>query len=589
MAAGELVLLGALAALAYYCMFSRIAFHDDEGYMMLIVEHFLAGHTLYDEVSTLYGPVYFFYKWLVHAVVGQPLTHDVVRLTAITTWLVTALVSAIVVLRQTTSVALAALVQLLTTVHLSVIVSEPGHPQELAGLLVVIVVAVSVCWPDRSLTRLLVVWGLLVAALAMIKINLGVLVGLAAVMAVLSLVPATAASITLSMASLLALVALPALLMRPMLHLTHVQNFAATQTLSVIALSIVALTSSRGQLRLSDLVVFAASCIAGVTLIGLATMATGTTIAALVDCLITTPARLPALYHSMADDFFPLPRTAAYAVALAVTFRLTSRWRAQPHVLACAKLVFGIIVFSVVWHGDRRALLSDLTPFVWLALARAPAQPDGARGLARLLCCWGAVLQPLQAYPVAGSQVYFGTVLHIIVGAVCVGDGVAWLGSLPSRIIHGAVRLAAAALLVFVGGASGREVRAAQQRYSLQVPLDLPGASRLRSFPFHVEELHDLTRTLREHSDTFLCMPGFNSLYFWAGMKPPTLDVLGHEMRLYSEERWAAMISALLRHERPMIVQFRGLAANDPALEARLKQWFKPLMRISKYKLLVRR
>jgi len=102
---GEVLLLAVLALLVYYRIFSDYAPYDDEGYMMVTVKHLLANHTLYDEVWTLYGPVYFFHKWLIHGLFGLPLTHDVVRLTAMTIWLSTGVVAAIVAHAVTGSVA----------------------------------------------------------------------------------------------------------------------------------------------------------------------------------------------------------------------------------------------------------------------------------------------------------------------------------------------------------------------------------------------------------------------------------------------------------------------------------------------------
>src|SRR5215831_5560667 len=138
----EAVLASLLAAIVYHEIFSWYAYWDDESYMMLLVRHFLAGHRLYDEVWTLYGPVYFFYKWLIHGLVGLPLTHDVVRLSAMAVWVLTGAVAAIAALGLTGSLALAAVAQMLVTFHLRSIVLAPGHPQELGGLITMATVAI---------------------------------------------------------------------------------------------------------------------------------------------------------------------------------------------------------------------------------------------------------------------------------------------------------------------------------------------------------------------------------------------------------------------------------------------------------------
>jgi hypothetical protein len=143
--------------------------------------------------------------------------------------------------------------------------------------------------------------------------------------------------------------------------------------------------------------------------------------------------------------------------------------------------------------------------------------------------------------------------------------------------------------LLTVVGLSVSQLQQARGWYALEVPLDLPGAARLRVLPVVARSLHTLTQTLRDKSDTFLCIPGFSSLYFWTGEEPPTLDVLGHAMQFYSEERQDAMLGALLEHPRPIVVHFHGLAPPSPALEAKLNELFQPLTQIGPYQLLVPR
>jgi hypothetical protein len=150
-------------------------------------------------------------------------------------------------------------------------------------------------------------------------------------------------------------------------------------------------------------------------------------------------------------------------------------------------------------------------------------------------------------------------------------------------------RAAMGATVLMVAGLSMSQLRQARESYVQEVPLDLPGAARLRVHPNVARTLHTLTQTLRDQSDTFLCIPGFGSLYFWTGEQPPTLDVLSHVMQFYSEERQDAMLGALLEHPHPIVVHFRGLALPSPTFEEKLEKRFKPLMQIGEYQLLVPR
>jgi hypothetical protein len=562
---GELVLLSTVGATAYY---------------------------------QLYGPIYFFYKWLIHGLCGLPLTHDVVRLTATAGRLLTGIVAAVSSFGLTGSLTLAAVVQMLVTQHLEITTREPGHPQELGGLLTMAIIAIAAVSRHQRPRRTIVAIGMVVAALSMVKVNLGTFAALGVWMALLSLVPMTSVSLALRIVSAAAMLALPWVLMRSMLEYPVGQRFvgqrfAAIEAMSIAAISTITLTRRGGRLRMSDLVAFALSCIGGVALIGLATLATGTTPAALVNCLIIAPSLLRQ-FITLPAMYFLSPISAAAAVALAVGVRATQGLRARPHVLGGAKLAFGIATLYASLRSDVPLLLSWLTPFLWLAVVPSEeVEEDGPRELARHVLCWMAVLQPLQAYPIAGSQAYFGTVLHVLVGTVCVGDGVRWLRSLSTVLARRELRVAAAgSILVAVMTYSVWQLSLWRQLYTTLVPLELPGAMRLHLPRAMAEQLRTLTQTLRERADTFLCIPGFGSLYFWTGKDPPTLDVIDNDMAFYSEERPAAVLSALsalLEHQRPVIVHFKSPFPPYPPLEQRLSQEFEPLMQIGRYQLLVPR
>lgn len=590
----EGLLLTVLAALGYYQMFSLFVLYDDEGYMMLLVKHVLAGHQLYDEVRTFYGPVYFFYKWLVHGLGGLPLTHDVVRLTALVVRLLTGLVAAASAFGFTASASLAAAAQMLVTFHLITIQSEPGHPQELCGLLTMLMVAIpSVargCRPGAIPAAL----GLLVAALAMTKVNLGAFTAIAISMAFLSSVPLTRVSAALRIVSFAALVALPWALMRPLLGTPPTLHFAATETLALAAISAVALTRRSGTSSLRELAIFVAAAAGGTALIAFTLFAWGGSAAALVDNVVVTPSRLPFLFVYMPPHIVPaswIPvLTALAAAALAVGVRATEGSRRAAHVVGFGQLAFGVAALTASWRLDFPMLLSGLTPFLWLGLLPpAGAAPNLRQPLARRVLCWIAVLEPLQAFPAAGSQAYFGTVTHVLVGVVCLGDGLNWLRSLSGGLVRRGLAAMPTAVALLVAASAVWQLHLWRTLYATLVPADLPGAARLRLPAERVALLHTLTQTLRERSDTFLCVPGFNSLYFWTGEDPPTLDVTPVTIRVHSDERQAAMLDALLEHPRPMAVHFKGLADPYPPFEDRLRQSFTPLMKVGTYQLLVPR
>src|SRR5690349_11410630 len=52
---------------AFFTTFSQFSLYDDEGTLMLTVRGFLEGNPLYNNVVSYYGPVYYFYEWILHS------------------------------------------------------------------------------------------------------------------------------------------------------------------------------------------------------------------------------------------------------------------------------------------------------------------------------------------------------------------------------------------------------------------------------------------------------------------------------------------------------------------------------------------
>ena len=115
---------------AYYRIFTGFSVWDDEGSLMASVKQYLDGFKLYDQVWSGYGPVYYFYNWIVRSITGTPVTHNVVRLSSLLPWLLTSLVCAWIVLRLTDSLCLASLSHL-ATLSLGIFANEWAPPRDL--------------------------------------------------------------------------------------------------------------------------------------------------------------------------------------------------------------------------------------------------------------------------------------------------------------------------------------------------------------------------------------------------------------------------------------------------------------------------
>ena len=125
-----LLVLTALAGVgAYLKMFTGFSLHDDEGALMLSVKQYLGGMKIYQEVFSIYGPVYYLYSALIRTLTATPVTHDITRMSSLFPWLGCALLCAWITLRLTGSLLLSATTHLLVSLDMVFFRAEPGHPQ----------------------------------------------------------------------------------------------------------------------------------------------------------------------------------------------------------------------------------------------------------------------------------------------------------------------------------------------------------------------------------------------------------------------------------------------------------------------------
>src|SRR5437764_11747354 len=104
---------------------------------MLSVKQYLGGMRIYQDVYSIYGPVYYFYNSLLHVLTSSPVTHDVTRLSSLVPWLGCALFCAWATLRLTGSLVVASMAHVFVAAKMVFFRAEPGHPQELLILLLV--------------------------------------------------------------------------------------------------------------------------------------------------------------------------------------------------------------------------------------------------------------------------------------------------------------------------------------------------------------------------------------------------------------------------------------------------------------------
>ncbi|HWA27700.1 MAG TPA: hypothetical protein VG734_18735 [Lacunisphaera sp.] len=558
---GILLLLVAaawLAVAAYTLLFTTLMAYDDEGYVLVSLKNYCAHGGLYASVYSQYGPFFYFLHDVGHRLLGYEFTNTTGRYLTLGCWLGAAGFSAWLVWRQTRSTTWAGFTLGLTFFHLHLMISEPSHPGGLIGLLVAAGAALGAGQIQRQAWRALAVTsGLIGGALLLTKVNVGVFyLAAAGAWFVVQLRQPMQARVGSALAAV-ALVALPLGLMHAGLAEAPGRLYAGLSIVSSLALVAVAWRERQPQASW-QLAAWGGAALLGLALVTVAAVcARGTSPAQLLEGILLGPLRHPGVYH-----FDPAWKPGAALAGLLSAALATLAWRGINGRLAwliagfrCTlALAFALACLEWLPYSAHSLAMSYLVPFAWIFAVRleperSPAPAGAATWLGLLL-----VLQYLHAYPVAGSQVAWGTFLVVPLMALGLRDAqsfVAARGPSPA-----AVALGGAALLLATA-AAGRLGFIGWQRYAGSRPLGLPGAEdvRIPEAPATATRLMALNATA--HGDLLFSLPGMFSFNQWTGLPTPTLANTTHWFSLLTAVQQEEIIAALAHSARPVFVAQR--------------------------------
>jgi hypothetical protein len=402
----------------------------------------------------------------------------------------------------------------------------------------------------------------------------------------------------LRVAAVSAVAALPILLVAPRLGEPTVRALLAVALASVLGVAAVALATPMegppvgGRLRAVTIpgAVVLAACLAW-------ELARGTTLAGLLEGIVRGPLRHPG-------EFFVEPELgreafvmAAAGLGGAMAFAWARRrgrsegW-AGSAVVGATQLVLGALLWLGAAHRSPAAPLA-LAPFLWVALAGrcAAGAPLGPLVLALL-----AALQTLHAYPVAGTQVAWATFLAIPVGGVALADGWRRLrGALETAGMLGATssRLAGAALGAGLAVAAVSGVYATHRRlelaYAQGVPLQLPGAERVRVPREQAILYRLLAGNLATRCRTFVTQPGLFSFHLFTGMDPPTRLNATVWMLLLSDAQQERIVERLAGSPAPVCALRRQRRVFTTPLARYIEERFVTLFEVESFEFRIRR
>jgi len=594
------LLLGAavLAVIAYWMLFTTFMSHDDEGYVLVTLKNYCVHGGLYSKVYSQYGPFPYFIHDLGHRLFRYEFTHTTGRLITLLFWIGSALACAHLVWRQTRAIGLAVFTAGLAFFHLWLMVSEPIHP----GGLIAAIVAAGAWFGARQIERgetraLAVTAALLGTCLLLTKVNVGIFYFAAAgAWFAIQLRDARQAGAGGALAAAL-LIVLPFALMRSELGEPWALTFAALAAIASAAMLAAAWIERQprtdwkhagagtGAALLMGAIVIAAVCLRG------------TSVVEMINGILLAPLRQPGVYH-YPPDWKPGTRIAGVLSLLLALWAWKKRGPLLDRVLVAIRLLltveFSLASMEALPFSSHSSVMSYAVPLAWIFVPRLASRENDSRPNVAPWIGLLLVLQYLHAYPVAGSQIAWGTFLIVPVMALGLDDTRRFLARHRQPLPSVAFGVIFAAMAII---AAGRLGTIGWHRYNDSRPLALAGAEDIRVPEEYASTLRVLSLNAAAQGDVLFSLPGMFSFNLWTDLPTPTLKNTTHWFSLLKPEEQEEIAAAIGRSDRPVLIIHRGLlefltdshfVVSSP-LNDYLQENFTPVFKLAKYEFLVRK
>ena len=538
-----LAAFGGFLAIAYFpLVFNKFARYDDEGFYLTSIRAFLKHGSLYSHTRSAYGPFYYSVMGLVYRVTGQQPTLFNGRMIVLVLAAITAGIFGATVFRVTRHLMLTLVCQLASFITvMKVAGNEPMHPAGLILLLVSILAYALVSFAMTDQTKFLAIAGAAAGALMMCKINVGLFAVAAIVMGFV--IGNREIGKTLRALVAIAVVALPFALVLPRFYQVQYVQLGALVGLALLA-TLAPLSVDEVSFPVRGLLTAAIAAVGAVVVSAIWPLLNGTTPGEFVKGVITAPLKQVdhlAIAAKVDVAWLPIVLTAV-GVYYALSHRNTDD--REPTLLGNALLPSLLLVVAGLWvfglalgfSGFQDAFGAFLPAIALIgALAWTSAVPPRIRVALRFLVPL-AILQTLHAYPVAGSQKAWSTVAVYMPCAIAIAVG---LERLPAwRETRALVRwVAVAAFGLAFTLSAGLWPVALWHEYQNSTALALPGTRLVRVDKRTASTLKALTREVKHNCDTFYSAPGFDSLYVFTGLTPPTGLLTNHAGVLNTNEQ----------------------------------------------------
>jgi len=592
------VALALLGALGFTLIATNYMIYDDEGYVLWSVRQFCEGKPLYTGVFSQYGPLFYLGYRALQAVTGVVFNHDTGRMLTLFYWVATCGVAGVLTQRMTRSLIAGLAVAGLTFFTFGKNVNEPFHPGSLLALLSAVAALAGAELVRRGRTTLMVT---VVTTIAMVMVFIKINVGGLLLCALGSWWLVVGGDLSNAQTkrhrtwlAALATVLVPVVLMRAHADATWAMAYAMVFAASALGL-LWQLHHARGPAptptTAADLRPAAIIAVGMTALVVGLVFLMGTGPAALLEGVLLAPLRHPGVYTFPAKV---TPAAAALALGLLGAGIVGARWRHHARyssIIVGLRLLGGFYFFAqlptAITTGGQETFLLALGPSL-AALMCIPLGDENPRwGQARLWVALVYVWQTLHAYPVAGTQVAWGSFLGITLIITGWSECCRYLWTFFPRIGRGLLVIP----LIFTGVLLTQLTQYAHIFWGNSVAVKLTGARLLRPDFLIAYDLKAIEQNLRRHADTVFSLPGMFSFNIWSGRPTPTAANATHWFSLLNEEQQVEIQRRLEADPRAMVVLHRhhlnylyetGFGPTGPLKDYLLKA-FQPAIRLAGY------
>ncbi|MBS1887197.1 MAG: hypothetical protein JSU06_08415 [Actinobacteria bacterium] len=598
--------------IAHPRMFTGFASYDDEGYMLTALKGFVNHGELYDRVFSQYGPFYYEFWGGIFSSFGIPVDHDAGRTVTTVVWVLSSLLFGLGMWRLTRSFLFGLATQVLAFSSLYVLTNEPMHPIGLIALLLAAIVLIAGFVRERESPYAMAVLGAALAALVLVKINVGIFAVISVALACAVSFPTLWRRRWPRLGIEVLFVAIPILLMLGKIGEGWARHYAVHVAISALAVVLVLRAREPARRAAADLRWLLGGFLVLAVVCCVAILGAGTSVHGLIDGVIKQPLRQGSAFtialelsrRVYAFDVVGLGGACAYWYAV----RRRGGAESSPLWLGIWSLFAIVVGVTMALSVPGQLLPFDssslagyplsMLPFAWVALVATTTGPEPSPSFARLLLPLLAVLQSLHAFPVAGSQVFLSALLLVPTGVLCVANGVRGLARAteagPDRVaLAGFGVVVAVTLSWFVVNVYLREsLDTARAGYDAAYPLHLPGASEVRLGSEEEVTLYtDVAHAIKRDCAATLMEPGMDSFYLWSEQEPPSFTATAWE-KLFDEEHQERVIEATEGTKDLCLLRNRALAASwglgEGVLVRYLEHGFRPIGKWGEYELLRR-